>query len=74
MWGIRLANIAAVGACCVFGFAAQFSAFAAERQWTGGGEPVELPDFTRGAWRTAKPQDIGTVDFKSLAGTDPIKA
>ena len=27
-----------------------------------GGMPVELPDFTRGAWRTAKPAEIGDVD------------
>ena len=35
-----------------------------------GGEPIELPDFTRGAWRTAKAQDIGTVDFIKM-GLDP---
>ncbi len=28
-----------------------------------GGTPVELPDFTRGAWRTARPADIGDVDL-----------
>ena len=27
-----------------------------------GGDPVELPDFTRGAWRTARPADISDVD------------
>ena len=27
-----------------------------------GGVPVELPDFTRGAWRTARPAEIGDVD------------
>ena len=27
-----------------------------------GGIPVELPDFTRGAWRTARPAEIGDVD------------
>ncbi len=27
-----------------------------------GGLPVELPDFTRGAWRTARPADIGDVE------------
>ena len=26
-----------------------------------GGAPVELPDFTRGAWKTAKPREIGDV-------------
>ena len=34
---IKLSPIAANGVCCVFGFAVAFSAFAAERQWTGGG-------------------------------------
>ena len=28
------------------------------------GVPVELPDFTRGAWRTARPADIGDVDLQ----------
>ena len=37
-----------------------------------GGEPVELPDFTRGAWRTARPQEIGTVDLGKM-GIDPDK-
>ncbi len=27
-----------------------------------GGMPVELPDFTRGAWRTALPADIGDIE------------
>ena len=27
-----------------------------------GGSPVELPDFTRGAWKTAKPRTIDDVD------------
>lgn len=27
-----------------------------------GGLPVEIPDFTRGAWKTAKPVEIGSVD------------
>ena len=31
-----------------------------------GGEPVELPDFTRGAWRTAKPVVLGDVDLKRM--------
>ena len=35
-----------------------------------GGEPVELPDFTRGAWATARPQNIGTVDLLKM-GIDP---
>ena len=35
-----------------------------------GGMPVELPDFTRGAWRTAKPVAIGDVDLIKM-GFDP---
>jgi len=31
-----------------------------------GGEPVELPDFTRGGWRTAKPVEIGSVDLNKM--------
>ena len=37
-----------------------------------GGEPVELPDFTRGAWKEAKPQEIGAVDLMKM-GIDPAK-
>ena len=36
---------------------------ASDRQ---GGVPIELPDFTRGAWRTAHPADIGDVDPQSM--------
>ena len=35
-----------------------------------GGAPVELPDFTRGAWKTAKPRVIGDVDLAKM-GLDP---
>ena len=31
-----------------------------------GGELVDLPDFTRGAWKTAKPVSIGTVDLEKM--------
>ena len=31
-----------------------------------GGAPVELPDFTRGAWKTAKPRTIGDVDLDKM--------
>ena len=31
-----------------------------------GGEPVELPDFTRGGWQTAKPVAIGDVDLAKM--------
>jgi hypothetical protein len=34
---------------------------------------VEIPDFTRGAWQTAKPQVIGDVDLKKM-GFDPSSA
>ena len=38
-----------------------------------GGEPVEIPDFTRGRWRTAKPVEIGSVDLDKM-GYDRSKA
>jgi len=31
-----------------------------------GGEVVELPDFTRGAWKTAKPISIGSIDITKM--------
>ena len=31
-----------------------------------GGAPVEIPDFTRGGWRTAKPASIGDVDLAKM--------
>ena len=31
-----------------------------------GGAPVELPDFTRGAWKSAKPRMIGDVDLAKM--------
>jgi hypothetical protein len=31
-----------------------------------GGVPVELPDFTRGAWKTAKPAKIGEIDLVKM--------
>jgi len=31
-----------------------------------GGAVVELPDFTRGAWKTAKPVEIGDVDLAKM--------
>ena len=37
-----------------------------------GGMPVELPDFTRGAWKTAKPVAIGDVDLEKM-GFDTSK-
>lgn len=38
-----------------------------------GGEPVEIPDFTRGRWQTAKPVEIGSVDLDKM-GYDRSKA
>ena len=40
------------------------------------GAPVEVPDFTRGAWKTMKPLGIETVDiakmgFKEIKDTGP---
>jgi len=39
-----------------------------------GGAPVELPDFTRGAWKTAKPRAIGDVDLAKMGfdATAPV--
>ena len=31
-----------------------------------GGEPIELPDFTRGGWKTAKPIEIGDIDLEKM--------
>ena len=31
-----------------------------------GGAPVEIPDFTRGGWKTAKPASIGDVDLAKM--------
>ena len=30
------------------------------------GAPIDIPDFTRGAWKTAKPFDIGGVDLERM--------
>ncbi|MBO7237411.1 MAG: hypothetical protein J6V45_04920, partial [Kiritimatiellae bacterium] len=37
------------------------------------GNSVDVPDFTRGAWKTNKPLDIVTVDLKKL-GLKDVKA
>ena len=34
------------------------------------GKHVEIPDFTRGAWKLAKPAEIGDVDLIKM-GFDP---
>ena len=36
-----------------------------------GGEPVEIPDFTRGGWKTAKPVEIGAVDLARMGYKGP---
>ena len=36
------------------------------------GTPVDIPDFTRGAWKTAKPVAIGDVDLEKM-GFDTSK-
>ena len=43
-----------------------------ERSVRSGSQPQSLPDFTRGAWKTAKPLGIETVDLKKL-GLEDVK-
>ena len=33
-----------------------------------GGRPIDIPDFTRGAWRTAKPFTVEKIDIAKLPG------
>ena len=47
-----------------------------ERSQAKRGAPVEIPDFTRGAWKTMKPLGIVNVDvakmtFRNLGNTGP---
>ena len=37
-----------------------------ERSVVSGSRPVSFPDFTRGAWRTAKPVDIDGIDLSKM--------
>ena len=37
-----------------------------ERSVRRGNEPMELPDFTRGGWKTAKPLGLETVDLTKM--------
>lgn len=37
-----------------------------ERSVKSGSRPVEFPDFTRGAWKTAKPVDIDGIDLDKM--------
>lgn len=37
-----------------------------ERSVRSGSRPIECPDFTRGAWRTAKPVDIDGIDLAKM--------
>ena len=39
-----------------------------ERSVDSGSRPVECPDFTRGAWRTAKGFTIDDIDVSKLPG------
>ena len=39
-----------------------------ERSVDSGSRPVECPDFTRGAWRTAKPFAVETIELSKLSG------
>ena len=36
------------------------------------GTPVDIPDFTRGAWKTAKPFDIGGVDLGKMGPIEGV--
>ena len=38
-----------------------------ERSVRSGSQPQSLPDFTRGAWKTAKPREIAPVDVGDMA-------
>ena len=39
-----------------------------ERSVDSGSRPVDCPDFTRGAWRTAKPFTVDSIDLSRLHG------
>ena len=39
-----------------------------ERSVDSGSRPVDCPDFTRGAWRTAKPFTVDSFDLSNLPG------
>ena len=39
-----------------------------EKSVDSGSRPVDCPDFTRGAWRTAKPFTVDTIDLSKLHG------
>ena len=39
-----------------------------ERSVESGSRPVDCPDFTRGAWRTAKPFAVETIELSKLPG------
>jgi hypothetical protein len=39
-----------------------------ERSVDNNSRPVDCPDFTRGAWKTAKPFTIDTIDLAKLPG------
>ena len=39
-----------------------------EKSVDSGSRPVDCPDFTRGAWRTAKPFAVDEIDLAKLPG------
>ena len=39
-----------------------------EKSVDSGSRPIECPDFTRGAWRTAKPFAVNEIDLAKLPG------
>ena len=41
-----------------------------ERSVLGGSCPVDVPDFTRGGWKTAKPLGIVSVDISKMGLQD----
>lgn len=44
----------------------EFDCAVFRRVGSAGREPVEIPDFTRGAWKTAKPVEIGSVNLEKM--------
>ena len=45
-----------------------------ERSQANRGAPVDVPDFTRGAWKTAKPLEIGEIDLAKMDFSNVGKA
>lgn len=58
--------------------AAAWSSITPLSEWSiaNGSAPIEIPDFTRGAWKTNKPHDVtlnggGTTQVRNLKNADP---